>query len=86
MSRPLPPGGMLGSWPVAGKVELKDVVLSYRAGLDPALQGVTFSVNPGEKIGICGRTYCPNPLISSSGELKAPSATPGMMSETDVLK
>lgn len=32
------------------------MVLAYRAGLPNALDGVTFTIYPGEKVGIVGRT------------------------------
>ena len=32
------------------------VMLRYRPGLPPALKAVTWTINAGEKIGICGRT------------------------------
>ncbi|KAI0659143.1 multidrug resistance-associated ABC transporter [Cubamyces menziesii] len=44
------------SWPEAGEIDFKDVEMSYRPGLPPVLKGVSFHVNPGEKIGIVGRT------------------------------
>ncbi|KAK7682821.1 hypothetical protein QCA50_014205 [Cerrena zonata] len=44
------------SWPDRGSVEFEDVELSYREGLPRVLKGVTFSIKPGEKIGIVGRT------------------------------
>ena len=50
--RGLPPSG----WPAAGRLEWKDVMLRYRPGLTPALREVSWTINPGEKIGICGRT------------------------------
>ncbi|RDB25853.1 Oligomycin resistance ATP-dependent permease YOR1 [Hypsizygus marmoreus] len=47
-----PPAG----WPAHGRVELKDVVLSYRPELPPVLKGISMTVSAGEKIGIVGRT------------------------------
>uniref|UniRef100_A0A8C9H2B1 ATP binding cassette subfamily C member 10 n=1 Tax=Piliocolobus tephrosceles TaxID=591936 RepID=A0A8C9H2B1_9PRIM len=44
------------SWLTQGSVEFQDVVLAYRPGLPNALDGVTFCVQPGEKLGIVGRT------------------------------
>ncbi|KAF5342067.1 hypothetical protein D9611_001575 [Ephemerocybe angulata] len=44
------------SWPDQGRVELRDIVLSYRPGLPPVLKGLSMTVNAGEKIGIVGRT------------------------------
>ncbi|NXA64135.1 MRP7 protein, partial [Mohoua ochrocephala] len=43
-------------WPSQGLVEFQQVVLAYRAGLPNALDGVSFAVYPGEKLGIVGRT------------------------------
>ncbi|NXK54352.1 MRP7 protein, partial [Chauna torquata] len=43
-------------WPSRGLVEFQQVVLAYRAGLPNALDGVSFTVHPGEKVGIVGRT------------------------------
>lgn len=42
-------------WPAEGRVELKDVSLSYRPGLAPVLKGISMEVRPGEKVGIVGR-------------------------------
>lgn len=38
------------SWPHKGEIEFKNVKLSYRPGLPLVLKGVTFAVNPGEKV------------------------------------
>ncbi|XP_015846686.3 ATP-binding cassette sub-family C member 10 [Peromyscus maniculatus bairdii] len=43
-------------WLTQGSVEFQDVVLVYRPGLPNALDRVTFRVEPGEKLGIVGRT------------------------------
>ncbi|XP_029417476.1 multidrug resistance-associated protein 7 isoform X2 [Nannospalax galili] len=43
-------------WLTQGSVEFQDVVLVYRPGLPNALDRVTFCVQPGEKLGIVGRT------------------------------
>ncbi|NXE04622.1 MRP7 protein, partial [Lophotis ruficrista] len=43
-------------WPSQGLVEFQQVVLVYRAGLPNALDGVSFTIYPGEKVGIVGRT------------------------------
>ncbi|NXR48741.1 MRP7 protein, partial [Hippolais icterina] len=43
-------------WPSKGLVEFQQVILAYRAGLSNALDGVSFTVYPGEKLGIVGRT------------------------------
>ena len=43
------------SWPDQGRVELRDIFLSYRPGLPPVIKGISMSVKAGEKIGIVGR-------------------------------
>ncbi|XP_077017993.1 ATP-binding cassette sub-family C member 10 isoform X2 [Tamandua tetradactyla] len=43
-------------WLTQGSIEFEDVVLTYRPGLPNALDRVTFHVQPGEKLGIVGRT------------------------------
>lgn len=43
-------------WPEKGSVAFKDVSLAYYPGGPTVLKGVSFSVLPGEKIGIVGRT------------------------------
>lgn len=39
-------------------MEFQQVVLAYRADLPNALDGVSFTIYPGEKVGIVGRTGC----------------------------
>ncbi|XP_007530511.1 ATP-binding cassette sub-family C member 10 [Erinaceus europaeus] len=51
-----PPARLGSGWLTRGSVEFQDVVLVYRPGLPNALDGVTFRVQPGEKLGIVGRT------------------------------
>nr|XP_022339096.1 ATP-binding cassette sub-family C member 9-like isoform X1 [Crassostrea virginica] len=43
-------------WPVHGKIEFRNVSLKYDAHLDKVLDGASFTIYPGEKVGICGRT------------------------------
>jgi ABC-type multidrug transport system fused ATPase/permease subunit len=43
-------------WPSKGEIEFKDVQLRYRPGLDMVLKGVSFKIQPHERIGVCGRT------------------------------
>ncbi|XP_077545836.1 multidrug resistance protein mrp-7-like isoform X4 [Haemaphysalis longicornis] len=46
-----------GAWPTAGLVEFEKYSASYRPGILPdVLKGVTFVVNPQEKVGVVGRT------------------------------
>jgi ABC-type multidrug transport system fused ATPase/permease subunit len=46
----------------AAAIAFVDVVMRYRPELPPALRGVSFSIQHGQKLGICGRTgkskYC----------------------------
>ncbi|KAJ0081449.1 hypothetical protein Patl1_11238 [Pistacia atlantica] len=46
-----PPG-----WPSSGSMKFEEVVLRYRLDLPPVLHGLSFTVSPGEKVGIVGRT------------------------------
>lgn len=43
-------------WPSGGAVEFDNYTTRYRPDLDPVLRSVSFSVQPGEKVGIVGRT------------------------------
>ncbi|KAJ8673709.1 hypothetical protein QAD02_004971 [Eretmocerus hayati] len=43
-------------WPARGSVQFHDFKVRYREGLDLVLNGLSFSVNGGEKVGIVGRT------------------------------
>lgn len=47
-----PPGG----WPSHGAIGFSNYSTSYRADLEPVLKDVTFNVQPGERVGIVGRT------------------------------
>ncbi|UJR18265.1 hypothetical protein I4U23_005168 [Adineta vaga] len=55
-------GGQIGLvkvspyWPTHGSIEFRNYSLRYRVGLDPALKCLNFRIEPGEKIGIIGRT------------------------------
>lgn len=43
-------------WPHKGSVEISDLTLRYREGLDTVLNNLTLSIQGGEKVGVCGRT------------------------------
>ncbi|KAG0202488.1 hypothetical protein BGX28_005009 [Mortierella sp. GBA30] len=43
-------------WPDQGRVDFVDYETRYRPGLELVLRGVTCSIRPHEKVGICGRT------------------------------
>ncbi|XP_022907991.2 ATP-binding cassette sub-family C member 4-like [Onthophagus taurus] len=44
------------SWPQHGKVEFKHLYLRYSPGESPVLKNLSFTIQPGEKVGIVGRT------------------------------
>ncbi|XP_040212845.1 multidrug resistance-associated protein 1-like isoform X1 [Rana temporaria] len=46
----------LTHWPHAGRIGFQNYGLRYRKDLQMALQNVTASIQPGEKVGIVGRT------------------------------
>lgn len=52
----LPSDPPVNEWPSEGLVEFKDVELRYRPELPLVLRGVSFTLKPGEKVGIIGRT------------------------------
>jgi ATP-binding cassette subfamily C (CFTR/MRP) protein 5 len=43
-------------WPSSGDIVFENVCMRYRDNLDLVLKDVSFHINCGEKIGICGRT------------------------------
>ncbi|KAJ2509537.1 Multidrug resistance-associated protein 1, partial [Coemansia sp. RSA 1939] len=43
-------------WPSAGKIELRDFNMRYHEDLELALKNINLTIEPGEKIGIVGRT------------------------------
>jgi ABC-type multidrug transport system fused ATPase/permease subunit len=55
-----PPAG----WPAHGRIELKNIFLSYRPGLPSVLKGLNMTVLAGEKIGIVGRYDLPTIRIT----------------------
>ncbi|OQS03262.1 ATP-binding Cassette (ABC) Superfamily, partial [Thraustotheca clavata] len=44
------------SWPEKGVIVFESFSMRYREHLDLVLNDITFTVNSGEKVGICGRT------------------------------
>jgi ATP-binding cassette subfamily C (CFTR/MRP) protein 1 len=59
-------------WPSNGAVEFQNVTASYgNASATPAIQDISLSIRPGQKVGICGRTgRCVYSLILMLHELK----------------
>ncbi|KAJ2369344.1 Canalicular multispecific organic anion transporter 1 [Coemansia sp. RSA 2610] len=51
-------------WPSSGAVEFKDYSTCYREGLDLVLKGLSFSVQPKQKVGIVGRTGAGKSLLT----------------------
>ena len=45
-----------GNWPSQGAIQFMNYTTRYRPDLEPVLKNLTFSVQPGERIGIVGRT------------------------------
>ena len=43
-------------WPRDGEIEFKNVWMRYRSNTPHVLRGVSFHINSGERVGICGRT------------------------------
>jgi len=43
-------------WPTEGAITFTNVKLRYREGLPLVLRGLSFSIRPRERIGVCGRT------------------------------
>ncbi|KAJ3108605.1 hypothetical protein HDU96_007467 [Phlyctochytrium bullatum] len=54
--RLLPSDPANAEWPSGGKIEIKNLEVKYRAESDPVIKDLTFTINPGEKVGIVGRT------------------------------
>ncbi|KAL4768688.1 putative ABC transporter [Aspergillus nidulans var. acristatus] len=53
-------------WPQRGLIKFKSVTASYDFTSPPVLNDVTFTVQPGEKLAICGRTGCGKSSLVSS--------------------
>ena len=51
-------------WPERGGLEFKNVSLRYREGTETVLDGLSFKVGPGKKVGIVGRTGAGKSTIS----------------------
>ncbi|PVU97053.1 hypothetical protein BB561_000790 [Smittium simulii] len=44
------------NWPAQGRVDFENYSTRYREELSPVLNGINVDINPGEKIGVVGRT------------------------------
>ncbi|KAJ8978875.1 hypothetical protein NQ317_001204 [Molorchus minor] len=49
-------GKEVRNWPSEGRIVYEKVTLKYENAKDPVLKGISFSAEPGQKIGIVGRT------------------------------
>ena len=45
-----------GNWPSQGAIQFMNYTTRYRRDLEPVLKDLTFSILPGERVGIVGRT------------------------------
>lgn len=43
-------------WPATGEIDIRDVKMRYRPGLDLVLKGISIKIPAGSKVGIVGRT------------------------------
>ena len=50
--------------PTNGEIKFEDVYLRYRPNTDYVLRGLSFEIQPGEKVGIVGRTGAGKSTIS----------------------
>ena len=44
------------AWPLRGRVEVEDLVVSYAPDLPPVLSGLSFNMQPNQRVGVVGRT------------------------------
>ena len=44
------------NWPSQGAIQFMNYTTRYRSDLDPVLKNLTFGIQPGERVGIVGRT------------------------------
>lgn len=53
------------AWPAEGKIDVEDLTVTYKDDLPPVLKNLNFSVKPGERIGIVGRTGAGKSTLAS---------------------
>lgn len=53
------------AWPEEGKVEVDNLSVAYKEDLPPVLRNLKFSIMPGERIGIVGRTGAGKSTLAS---------------------
>jgi ABC-type multidrug transport system fused ATPase/permease subunit len=47
---------LVGGWPWNGGIKFTNCIMRYRDDFQPVLQGISLAINPGENVGIVGRT------------------------------
>lgn len=53
------------AWPTEGRIEVEDLTVAYKDSLPAVLKNLNFSVKPGERIGIVGRTGAGKSTLAS---------------------
>ncbi|CAN8099007.1 unnamed protein product [Discula destructiva] len=53
------------AWPAEGKIEVENLSVAYKESLPPVLKKLNFTVKPGERIGIIGRTGAGKSTLAS---------------------
>lgn len=53
------------AWPEEGKIEVENLSVAYKDDLPPVLKNLDFSIKPGERIGIIGRTGAGKSTLAS---------------------
>lgn len=53
------------SWPAEGRIEVDNLSVAYKDSLPPVLKNLNFTVKPGERIGIVGRTGAGKSTLAS---------------------
>jgi ABC-type multidrug transport system fused ATPase/permease subunit len=56
-----PPAG----WPARGEVRVEGVTARHREDLPPALEGLSLTIRPGQKVGVVGRTGAGKSTLAS---------------------
>lgn len=55
-SAPIDGQSVDAAWPDHGEVRVESLVVQYTSEHDPVIRDLSFSVQPGERVGIVGRT------------------------------
>ena len=61
------PGSLVRpNWPETGRIQVNNLSASYRDDLPPVLNNVTFTLEPGMRVGIVGRSGCGKSTLVST--------------------